>query len=178
MTELITGDELFFENQFKVVELYVQAENPTVIARKLGMKRKDVLGYIETWRQSGAVNEVMKDRVYELIHGLDEHYSLLIRKAWEIIKSVDDDGATSLLKEKTSAIKTIADLEEKRIAVLQRSGMLDNDELGAEIVEMERQKEIILDILKNDLCDVCRPTVQRKVGEMLQKPQPLVVYDD
>lgn len=187
---LLPAEQPRFEEMNKVVELYIQNVNPTKIAKELGIRRVDVLNHIEDWRNTAKGSEVMKDRVEELIAMLDEHFSMLIRKAYEVIEEVDrihEDGEdtkrketmtrSQMLSQKMSAIKTIADLESKRIDVLQKSGLLEMDHLGDEIAKMEEEKQIILDILTNDLCDHCKPTVMAKIASLLSGQPVETTYE-
>jgi hypothetical protein len=166
-----------YEEMQQVVELYVQNVNPTQIAKRLGLRRVDVLNHIDEWKQTAVGMDVMKDRVETLIAGMDEHYSTLIRKAYEIIEEVDkpvEDGdrketmtRSQMLSQKKAALDLIAKLEKDRIDILQKSGLLEIDALGDELAQMEEEKQIILDILQNDLCDHCKPKVMGKIGQML-----------
>jgi len=109
---------------------------------------------------------------------MDEHYSLLIRKAYEIIEEVDrplDDEEkrketmtrSQMLSQKKGALDLIAKLEKDRIDILQKSGLLEIDALGDELAEMEEQKQVILEILEYDLCETCKPKVMSKIAKML-----------
>lgn len=169
-----------YERMYEVVELYLKSENETKIAKALGIPRKEVLGLLDEWRHSAVASEYIKDRVEELMRVMDEHYSSLIRKYYEIVDEVDSlpGPSAQMLAQKANALKGIADLENKRIETLQRSGLLDAADLGNEIAEMERQRDIILDILQNDLCETCSIHVSRRMGEVLGQPQPLVVVDE
>jgi hypothetical protein len=122
--------------------------------------------------------DVMKQRVETLIASMDEHYSLLIQKAYEIVEEVDrplDDEEkkketmtrSQMLSQKKGALDLIAKLEKDRIDILQKSGLLEIDALGDELAEMEEQKQIILDILEYDLCEECKPKVMAKIAKML-----------
>lgn len=164
-----------YDEMRDVVELYVQNVNPTQIAKKLGLRRVDVLKHIDEWKQSAAGMDVMKDRVETLIASMDEHYSALIRKAYEIVDEVDRPAENAketmtrsqMLSQKKGALDLIAKLEKDRIDILQKSGLLEIDSLGDELAEMEEQKQIILGILENDLCGHCKPVVMSKIGKML-----------
>lgn len=167
-----------FEEMQQVVELYVQNIDPTEIAKKVGIRRIDVLNHIEDWRKSAVGMDVMKDRIEELIASMDRHYSTLIKKAYEIVEEVDgiDRSNTKetmtrsqMLSQKKGALDLIAKLEKDRIDVLQKSGLLEVDALGDELAEMEEQKQIILEILQNDLCGHCKPVVMSKISQMLSK---------
>jgi hypothetical protein len=159
-----------------VVELFVQNVNPTQIAKRLGLRRVDVLDHIEEWKRSASGMDVMKDRVEELIASMDEHYTLLIRKAYEIVEevdSIDRDNAketmtrSQMLSQKKGALDLIAKLEKDRLDILQKSGLLEMDHLGDELAKMEEEKQVILDILSHDLCGHCKPVVMAKIAKML-----------
>lgn len=173
---LMPVDTPRYEEMQQVVELYVQNVNPTQIAKRLGLRRVDVLNHIEEWSQSARGMEVMKERVETLISSMDEHYSQLIRKAYEIVEEVDSIDRSSdketmtrsqMLSQKKGALDLIAKLEKDRIDILQKSGLLEIDSLGDELAEMEEQKQIILEILEYDLCGDCKPKVMQKIGKML-----------
>lgn len=160
----------------QVVELYIKNENPTAIARQLGIPRKNVLDHIDDWRRGAVGTELMKDRVEELIATMDEHYSSLIRKYYEIIDEVDStsESNAAMIAQKANAIKGIAELERQRIDMLQKSGLLEAADMGDEIAKMEEKHAILIDILKNDLCDVCKPTVMQKLSQVTGRPTVIV----
>lgn len=175
---LLPVEQPRFEEMQQVVELYVQNVNPTEIARRLGIRRVDVLNHVDEWKISASGMDVMKGRVETLIASMDEHYSALIRKAYEIVDEVDrplsDDEKrketmtrSQMLSQKKGALDLIAKLEKDRIDILQKSGLLEMDSLGEELAEMEEQKQIILGILQDDLCEHCKPKVMSKIGQML-----------
>lgn len=172
---LLPVEQPRYEEMQKVVELYVQNVNPTKIARELGIRRVDVISHIDEWKKSASGMDVMKDRVETLLATFDEHYSLLINKAYEIVDEVDElrqsDKETmtrsQMLSQKKGALDLIAKLEKDRIDILQKSGLMEIDNLGDELAAMEEQKQLILDILSEELCEHCRPKVMsRLIGAM------------
>lgn len=176
-----------WEEMNNVVEMYIQNVNPTKIAKELGLRRVDVLHYVDEWKKSAVGSEAMKDRVDELITSMDEHYSMLIRKAYEIIDEVDElkksDKETmtrsQMLSQKKGALDLIAKLEKDRIDILQKSGLLDAADLGDELAKMEEEKQIVLSILSDDLCPKCKPVVMAKISHMLNgTPVEIVVVED
>lgn len=164
-----------WEEMNEVIRLHIQNTNPTKIAKTLGIRRVDVLAHIEEWRRSVVGSEVMKERVHELITTMDEHYSMLIQKAYEIIDEVDELGKSGketmtrsqMLSQKKGALDLIAKLEKDRIDILQKSGLLEAADLGDELAKMEEEKQLILSVLAHDLCENCKPHVMGKVGAML-----------
>lgn len=174
-------DTTRFEEQKKVIDLYAQNINPTQIARELGLRRVDVMKHIEDWHASISGMEFMKDRVEELIGLMDEHYSLLIRKAYEIVKEVDEgnDGESHAghmwQAQKLAALRAIAEFEKQRIDVWQRSGLLDAADMGEELADMEEQKKLLLDILQKDLCEKCHPKVMAQLAGRMGKDTVIVI---
>lgn len=173
-----------YEEMQKVVELYVQNKNATEIAKLTGLKRKDVVFHIEEYRKSAVNLDIMKERVEELISSMDLHFSQLITKAYEVIDEVDlpqDDNKkqtmtrSQMLSQKMSAIKTIADLEQRRIDVLQKSGLLEAADIGDQLVEMEDKYNELLDLLDEYLCDSCRGHI---IGRLVQENETVVIVSE
>lgn len=175
---LLPVEQTRYEEMAKVVDLYIQNVNPTKIAKQLGLRRVDVLDHIEDFKRSNVGNDAMKDRVDELLTTMDQHYSMLIQKAYEIVEEVDrplDEDEkkketmtrSQMLSQKKGALDLIAKLEKDRIDILQKSGLMEIDSLGDELAQMEEEKQVILGILEHDLCDKCKPAVMSKIGKML-----------
>ena len=185
---LMPAEQPRFEEMQQVVELYIKNVNPTSIAKQLGIRRVDVLQHVEDWKNSAVGTEVMKDRVEELVATMDEHYSMLIQKAYEVIEEVDrpeeedPDGKrketmtrSQMLSQKMNAIKTIADLEAKRIDMLQKSGLLEAADMGDQLAEMEEQYERVMSILREHLCDECAPKI---LSALTQESKSTVIVHD
>lgn len=180
---LILDEQPRYEEMQKVVELYVKNVNPTKIANELGIRRVDVLAHIKEWKDSAVGLSVMKERVEELITSMDEHYGMLIRKAYEIIDEVDElrssDKETmtrsQMLSQKKGALDLIAKLEKDRIDILQKSGLLEAADLGDELAEMEEQKALLMQILDEELCQHCRPKI---LGRLANANKTMVVVSD
>jgi hypothetical protein len=168
-------EEPRFEEMYEVVKLWSQNKKEGEIAKELGIRRVDVLDHLDNWRKSAVGSEAMKDRVEELITTMDEHYSLLIGKAYEIIEEVDTprEGRketmtrSQMLNAKKGALDLIAKLEKDRIDVLQKSGLLEIDNLGDELAAKEEQIQFIMDLLEENLCDRCNSLIMgRLLGAM------------
>lgn len=176
---LLPVEQPHFEEMNAVIELFVQNVNPTAIARQLDIRRVDVLHYIEEWKQASIGSDVMRDRVETLIASMDEHYTQLIRSAYSVIEEVDavyDEEDTDklekmsrkwgtmsraqMLSQKMNAIKTIADLESKRIDMLQKAGLLEAADFGDQLAAFEEEKQFLKDVLKEHLCSSCSKKVR------------------
>ena len=157
-----------------VVAEYLKGDDPTQISKTLGMTRVRVVGLLNEWRGLISNNEAIRSRAREALGSADQHYSKLIGKAYEVIDSADQrDNLTA----KTNAIKLIADMEAKRIDMLQKSGMLENKELAEELAENERKQEVLERILKEVVadCNHCKTEVMKRLAAVADPDEAVVV---
>lgn len=161
-----------FDQMNLVVEELLKGKNPTDIAKSLGIKRSQVVEHIDTWRELVSGDSRIRERAKEALAGADQHYSMIIQRAWE---TVDQADANQQYNTKASALKMIADVEQKRIDMLQKAGLLENNELSAQILESERKQEILVSILKEVTsdCDRCRVEVSKRLSEVTGRVEPI-----
>jgi uncharacterized protein with PIN domain len=69
----------------------------------------------------------------------------------------------------------IADVEQKRIDMLQKAGLLENNEMSAQLLETERKQEILMNILKEvtSECSHCKMEVAKRLSEVTGKVEPI-----
>lgn len=130
----------------KVVEKYLQGEDPTQISKQLALPRQKVMAHITQWRVLASDNAAIRARAKEALVGADTHYNKLISKAYEVM---DDATTVANLGAKTAAIKLVMDIERTRIDMLQKAGLLENKELAEEMIEIERKQDILVNILRD-----------------------------
>ena len=149
----------------KVASEYLKGLDASEISKALNIPRVKVTELLTDWRVMAANNQAIHARAKEALAGADQHFSSLIKKAYEVIDSAD---TTANLTAKTTSIKLIADIESKRLEMLQKAGLLDNQELADELLETERKQEILISILKEvtSSCDSCRPKVLTKLSQV------------
>lgn len=172
MSELELADH--FDRMNKVVSELLKGNNPTQIATITGFKRADVVGLIDEWK-SVVHNDVgARDRAKEAISGADQHYAMLIKEAWKTVEDADTQGQLNV---KATALKLIADIEGKRIGMLQEVGLLDNAELASQIADTERKQEILVKILKEvtATCPKCKMEVAKRLSQITGIVEPIVV---
>lgn len=160
-----------------VVAEYLKGANETEISKQLDIPRTRVVNYLNEWRGMIANNQAIRSRAHEALASADVHYNRLINKAYEVIDSSDQMTNAGALNTKTSAIKLIADMEAKRIDMLQKSGMLDNQELAEELAETEHKQEVLEGILKDVIsdCNHCKSEVMRRLAEVADPDEAVVV---
>ena len=154
-----------FDQMNKVVEELLKGNSPAQIVRSLGLTRVQVDNYIDAWKGFVHDNTAIRERAKEALAGADEHYNMLIKEACDV---VNEAGVAAELNTKNAALKLIADIEAKRIDMLNKAGVLENDSMASEILESERKQELLVNILKEVTanCDKCKWEVARRLSEV------------
>ena len=148
----------------KVVEEYLKGNDPTKISKELALPLTKVVALIEEWRQMAADNAAIRARAKEALVGADTHYNKLIAKAYEVI---DDATTTANLGAKNGAIKLVMDIEKTRIDMLQKAGLLENQELAEEMIEIEEKQQILVSILRDVASE--HPEIRDKIMSRLSQ---------
>lgn len=174
MSEMEIADK--FDKMNQVVEELLKGNNPTQIARQLEMKRADVLETLGTWRSLIQSDQGIRERAKEALAGADQHYAMLIKRAWETVEQADINNQLNI---KAQSLKLIADIEGKRIDMLQKAGLLENNEMANQILETERKQDILTGILKEvtSKCSHCKVEVARRLGEVTGRAEVVVISD-
>jgi len=166
-----------FDNMGKVVQELLKGSNPTQIASITGFKRAEVLEYIEEWKQVVRNDSGARDRAKEAISGADQHYAMLIKEAWKTVEDADQAGQLNV---KATALKLIADIESKRIGMLQEVGLLDNVELANQVAETERKQEILIGILKDVSAEhpQIKKEIMRRLAQITGVIEPVEIVEN
>jgi hypothetical protein len=174
--DMVLAEQARYDEMHKVVTLHLEGRNPTAIARDTGVARKDVLNYIDEFRQVAKSDELLRERAAEVVHEFDGQYNRIIEEFWNLIK--DTENADDL-KTRATALKNLADVQAKRVEVLQKSGLLSDAALGDEMAELEERQEKLIAILKDVTahCNKCRVEVHMRLTEATGKVQPMAVVD-
>lgn len=161
-----------FDQMNSVVEELLKGKSPAQIAKALGITRAQTLEHIDTWRELVSGDSRIRERAKEALAGADQHYSMIIEKAWETVDQADSNQQFNV---KSSTLKMIADVEQKRIDMLQKAGLLENNELSSQLLETERKQEILISILKEVTsdCDHCKVEVSKRLSQVTGKVEPV-----
>jgi len=141
--ELDTVD--YYEQQNKVVGMRLKGTQPRAIAKLMGLKLVEVEKHIDEWQNVAKNSKHIQERAGEALSATDQHYDLIINELWSVIDEANIQGD---LKVKASTLKVVADIEKSRIEMLQKSGLLDNQQLADQVLEAERKQEILVKILR------------------------------
>jgi uncharacterized protein (DUF885 family) len=175
MSELELVDHI--DRMNKVVSELLKGNSPTQIATLTGFKRAEVIELIDEWKSVVHNDSTAKERAKEAISGADKHYAMLIKEAWKTVEDADQQGQLNV---KSTALKLIADIEGKRIGMLQEIGLLDNAELATQISETERKQEILVKILKEVTasCPKCKMDVAKRLSQISGVVEPIEIIEE
>ena len=121
-----------YDRMNRVVEELLKGNTATQIASITGFKRAEVIEYIDEWKKVVRNDTMARERAKEAVAGADQHYAMLINEAWKTAEAAEGQGKFNV---KATALKLIADIETKRIGMLQQVGLLDNAELAGQVAE-------------------------------------------
>ena len=154
-----------YDRMNKVVEELLKGNNATKISTLTGFKRSEVIEYIDEWKEAVRTDSGARERAKQAISGADQHYAMLIKEAWKTVEDADQLGQLNV---KATTLKLIADIEGKRIGMLQEVGLLDNAELATDLAETERKQEILVKILKEVTasCPKCKLEVAKRLSQI------------
>ena len=161
----------------QVVEEYLKGNEPTKIAKELAIPRTKVVALIDEWKTLASDNAIIRARAKEALAGADTHYNKLIAKAYEVM---DDATTTANLGAKNGAIKLVMDIEKTRIDMLQKAGLLENQHLAEEMIEIERNQDILKSILRDIAGEhpEVRDLIMRRLSQIAKKGEVITVVHD
>lgn len=157
-----------------VVEKYLQGNDPTKISKELAIPRTRVVALIEEWRQMASDNAAIRARAKEALVGADSHYNKLIQKAYEVM---DEATTTANLNAKNASIKLVMDIEKTRIDMLQKAGLLENQQLAEEMIEIERKQGVLVGILRDIAGEhpEIRDEIMRRLSQVAKEGEVITV---
>lgn len=150
--------------------------NATTISKKLGIKRAEVLKYIDDAKDIARNDEETKARAKEALHEYDASLNLVVQKSWETVEQADLNAD---YKTKATVLKNIADVERQRVETLQKAGLYDDAALGNELADMEEKAEAIKELLKAVAHDFpqTREMIMRGLSKIFDQPIGVVVQE-
>ena len=163
MAEIELADH--FDRMNVVVAELLKGNNATQIATLTGFKRAEVVELIGEWKNVVHNDVGARERAKEAISGADQHYAMLISEAWDLAKEAKMQGQLNV---QNSTLKLIADIQGKKVAMLQDVGLLENNEIASQIAESERKQELLVKILKevSSTCPKCKMDVAKRLSQI------------
>jgi hypothetical protein len=165
-----------FDRMNSVVEELLKGSTPTQIATTTGLKRSEVLEYIDEWKQVVRSDSSARDKAKEAISAADQHYAMLIREAHDLAKEAKMQGQLNV---QGTALKLALDIQTKKVSMLQDVGLLENNELASQISDTERKQEILVKILKevSASCPKCKIEVSKRLSQLNNVAEPIEIVE-
>lgn len=167
-----------FDTIEKVAKLKNKGVSDTAIGKQLGLQRKEVVNYYADYktllRNDSESHELAKDLLNVMIKQYDE----LIYDTHKLIEKIrgeqfDDKYANQEAK----ALGMIGDFIAKRLDLVQKAGLLEASDIGDEYAEMQEKTDLLIGILRSDLCTDCKMKVKDKLSIVTNKVESVVIYD-
>lgn len=151
-----------------IVTLYLKGEPIPKIAKKLKLKIAEVQDFINEWKADIRHNQPIQVKARDSVHNADQHFTALIREFYDVVEDAKDTGNLSA---RNTALKSIAELEAKRVEMLQKTGLLDIEAMGEAVIENEKKMKILVDLLRGRVeeCRSCGPIIERELSRLSQK---------
>lgn len=163
----------------KIASLMMQGRTEYSVAKELGIKRVEVINYYSQWKDMLAHDMSARDTARDHLNQMVKHYDTLIFQANNNLSNLKELSFDEKVSAQINAtLKNIADFDAKRVDLLQKAGLLESGELGDQLAEMEEKQEVLINILRNDLCPDCQRVVARKLHQVTNKVEAVVIHGD
>ena len=172
MSEIELADQ--FDQMNKIVSEFIKGNNVNTIAKQFDIKPIQVSNMLNAWREIMHSDNGIRERAREALGAADQHYSMVINEAWNTVNQADAQDALNI---KAQSLKLIADVEQKRIEMLQKAGVIEKNEMADQILETERKQEILVGILRDvtSSCSHCKQEVARRLSQATGVVETIVV---
>jgi hypothetical protein len=177
---IVTLDEFDrFQQMEEVAKLTMQGHTATAISKALNIPRKEVMLLQEDYRIALANDSDARDMARDHLNQMVKNYDRLMVKANELVDDLQTLNFNhNVAGQINGALRLVADLDAKRLDALQKAGLLDSAELGDELADMEEKQQIIVQILRDELCDDCRMKVASKLSKITGRVETTTLDGD
>lgn len=177
MTELEQYDAARMRED--VAKLMLQGKSELAVARILSITRVEAKNHWQTWQQLLQNDMESTEAAKEYLNRTVKHYDRLIDESYKLLEDLKNESFSHQVASQINAtLKNISEYEAKRVAMLRDAGVLDGADLGDQLAQMEDERNILLDILRNDLCEDCQATVARRIQEITKVVEVVRVDDE
>lgn len=147
------------------VELYIKGYRETAIAEMTGEKRKDVVQYIQDWKNVVSHDPYIKARALDTVNEAMDHYATIKRDAWDIASRAKSDDDRKI---EISALTLAANITKQEFEHLKAAGVMQDEDIASRIIEIEEQKNKVVDMLRYVAPQLCEKD-RRLIAEELSK---------
>jgi hypothetical protein len=151
----------------QVADLTLEGLSATAISKRLNLPRKEVMSLQEDYRTALANDTEARDLARDHLNLMVKHYDSLISKLYELVDEINGlSFSHQVAAQKNAALKSIAELVAKRVDALRQAGLLESAELGTELAEAEEKRDILVNIIRREVCDSCRKKIAHQIARV------------
>ena len=167
-----------FKMMEDVANRIMTGKSELAVARSLGIKRVEVLAYLEEWNQLLRQTDA-SDLAMDYVNRMVKHYDRLIEESYQLLDDLKELSFNhQVAAQIDKVLNSISNYEKARVDVLQKTGILDGSDIGEELVQMEEQQKALIAILRNDLCKECQKVVARKLSSITGEVEAVQVHEE
>lgn len=144
MNELEQSYDVEVERRMSVIKHKAAGKTPAEIQRLTSIpprEQREIQAEFSKYAQNDLVSQ---QRAKDVVAYFETHQNDIIRKLYDTADDARDSGD---YKEEAKILKTIADVDAKKVDLLQKAGVLSASGIGDDFARMEEEKEAIKQVL-------------------------------
>ena len=156
--------ETELENYKQVVLLSARGKTPAEIQRETGIvprKQRDILNQFEEYANNDFQTQ---RRAKTIVAELDVQYTHIIRELESVVEEAETEGDWRLKKD---TLKELANVNKMRAEQLQKAGILSSEVVGAQMTQMQKEREAVVALLK-EVSAQCKTPETKHIGEIIR----------
>lgn len=146
-----------------VGELSLKGRGLREISKELDIPYATAKAHLQSWKESLKYSEYASVKAKDAVFEADNHYGLIKKEAWRVADEAKNDGDR---RNELASLKLAGDIEGRRVDMLRTAGLLENSELASQMLETERKQEILVNIMRNIMCDKCKREVAAELSKI------------
>lgn len=168
-----------FDMMERVAKFRMKGDSDTKVAKALGIPRKVVIELFDEYKLMLANDRDARDRAMDLLNLMVEQYDELISDSHKLLEKIQNETFDDkYANQEAKVLGLISDLIAKRLKAVQDAGLLEASDIGDEYAEIEEKANLLISILRNDLCEDCRNRVRDKLAVATNQVEAIIVEDD
>jgi len=178
MSELSVYGGDAFQQMEDVAKHMLKGHSEFKTARDLGLKVVEVRSLWDNYKDRLNNDSFARDAAQDHLNMMVKQYDELIARLHQNLEDLEElNNDEKRSGQIVSTAKAIAEMQGKRVDLLQKAGMLDAHDLGDELAEREKQEAYLLEILRNDLCPECQSLVAVKLQKMTGEAEVIESFE-
>lgn len=135
----------YHEQVDTIISMWARTCTINEMIRETGLTRKQINEVLQDYKEYSRQDRVIREMSRETLIKTQKHYDDIVKQLYTAVEELQAEGK---YKDMADGLKKIADVEKQRVDFMQKAGVLADNEVGQQLVEMEEKHQIIIGILK------------------------------